>query len=107
MTDEYEILDTIYEAIAPDQDLSMSLYGINGDMTRPEMYVRVNGECWRILAERHPHPDDPDEFCQSCRHPWESHQHVDRWFTGGPAHVCIANTGMGDPCGCELRKESK
>ena len=47
---EYEILDIIYESL---DDHAVSLYE-NG-VSKPELYIQINGECWQINATRHPH----------------------------------------------------
>lgn len=47
-----EILDEIYEAVPV--ELSPSYYDpLNGNPA--ELYLNINGVCWRIKAERHPH----------------------------------------------------
>lgn len=56
--EEYEVLDNIYEALPDIPPFGISLYEVSGDMTRPELYVTINNECWRIKAERHYHPED-------------------------------------------------
>lgn len=54
---EYEVLDVLWEALPEDGLFGASLYEQRGNMTRPEMYISFKGECWRITAEPHPHPN--------------------------------------------------
>lgn len=58
LMNEYEILDILWEALPQDGPVGASLYEQRENMTRPEMYIRINGECWRIKAEYHPHPSE-------------------------------------------------
>lgn len=52
---EYEILDFIYESLPDPLPVGISLYENGPD--GPEMYLNFNGECWRITAQPHPHPN--------------------------------------------------
>lgn len=53
MNGEYEVLDLLFEALPA--DVPRDLYGVRPDLPRPEFYIEVNGQCWRVLAEPHPH----------------------------------------------------
>jgi hypothetical protein len=54
MTTEEDVLDIIFDALP--ETYETDLYGVRPTLPVPEMYIKVNGECWRIKAERHPHP---------------------------------------------------
>lgn len=49
---EYEILDLFFEAM--DDTYPLDLYEPR-DGLPAYMYIEVNGECWRVLAQRHEH----------------------------------------------------
>ena len=60
LAEEAEVLDALFEAIPGlphDGRVGVSLYPSRDANPRAEMYVRLDGKCWRITATPHPHPD--------------------------------------------------
>lgn len=52
---ESEVLNLLYEELH--QPLTLSARYYYPRENRPaEMYVEIDGECWRITATQHPHP---------------------------------------------------
>lgn len=53
---EDEVLDLIYESLPDEPTFDVSLYPSREGLPKPEMYVKIGNECWRIEAKRHRHP---------------------------------------------------
>lgn len=57
--DEETILDNIYEALQADDSHSLTdkqWYGIVPRRDRAFLYVKIDGRCYQIVANPHPHP---------------------------------------------------
>lgn len=52
--DHDTLLDTIYEAMPDGSEIGLTHYNPLND-SPAELYLTVDGECWRITAEPHPH----------------------------------------------------
>jgi len=53
------ILDYIYDLFPDDgKPYGIKMYDRREGLPRAECYVMLDGKCYRLYAERHPHPDD-------------------------------------------------
>lgn len=56
---EEKVLDYIYDVFPDDGvPVEIKMYNIRETLPRAECYVTLDGVCYRVYAERHPHPND-------------------------------------------------
>lgn len=54
---EEQILDYIYDLFPDDgKPVGIKMYNSRPNLPRSECYVTLNGKCYRLFVERHPHP---------------------------------------------------
>lgn len=53
---EERFFDYMFELWPERGSMGLSVYNIRETLPRAECYVTIDGKCYRVTAERHPHP---------------------------------------------------